>query len=167
MSKEVEAIKDFTDRNHLDFNEAVRKLLEMGLKYVNLENKYGRVDDREVWDNRYYFLKIESGYLYYRLRVKELLEEIKSLIMLSTSLAKDLETCYKENKENISNADERIKRLKITRRQLEKYIDTYIFFDEKKLEEKKYAEDIKVLESIKKTLKKYEETFVAKEEKQS
>ena len=63
---------------------AVRDLLIKGYWYWLLEKKYGkeRVGSREAWDKTYSCLKVESGYLYYRLRLSDVIEELRSLLFI-------------------------------------------------------------------------------------
>jgi hypothetical protein len=157
--KTVKIVKDISRETKMPEKEVIKELVSDGLKYRELEKKYSLIDKREVWDNRFYYLKIEAGYLYYRLRIKELIDELKSLAMMSTGIAKELEMCYSllESKEN--SIKERRENLKKLQEHLEKYIEEYVLPDEKELEEKRYADDKIVIESIKKVLKAYEKAI--------
>ncbi len=139
--------------------DALRELVLKGKKFEEMEKKYGSIDRREVWDNRFYYLRVEAGYLYYRLRVRELIDELKSLIMIASSLAAELDTCYSK-RENVNTVDpKRSEWLREIRDKLEEYIHTYILLDEKELEEKRYAEEEEILDSIENTLEEYRRVF--------
>jgi hypothetical protein len=157
--KILDNVRKISSEKKLSEKEVVNQLITDGLKYRELKRKYSVIDTRDVWDNRFYYLKIEAGYLYYRLRVKELLDEIKSLSMMATGIAKELELCYNMLESCGKDLEERKDNLKELQKGLKKYVEEYVLPDEIELEEKRYADDKTVIESIKKILETYEKVI--------
>ncbi len=70
-------------------------LVEKGYNYCLLERKYGnKIDSEEVWSNSLRILKIEAGFLYYRLRTRELIKKLKNIVFILSGVIGDLESCY-------------------------------------------------------------------------
>ncbi len=60
-------LRDYAEKKNMSLEDALHDLIVKGYRYQQLETMYGKhVSDREVRDKRFYFLKIEAGYLYYR-----------------------------------------------------------------------------------------------------
>ncbi len=124
--------------------ESVKNLVSKGYWYWILEKKYGRnrIDSVEVWGRAYDCLRIESGYLYYRLRLRDVIEEMRKLIMILSSVLSDLKTCYNVLKnsgyENISSSEKKIKEYQDF---LKNYMENYVLALRRELDEKKYVED--------------------------
>ncbi len=58
---------NYSNNNNINIENAIEELIKKGYEYHELEKMYEKnVHNREVWDKRFYFLKIESAYLYYR-----------------------------------------------------------------------------------------------------
>jgi len=153
-------IKKYAEKHHVSYLQALKELIQKGLRYDELERQYGKdVDSRELWDKRFYYLKIESGYLYYRLRLKEVIDELKTLAIRFAGVLGSLETCYKQC---ISSEalDAELKKLADLKEFIRYYLDTYVITVNKELEEKKYADDKEIIKFVEEALKKYKKYFM-------
>ncbi len=122
-------------KRNLSFNDAVNELIEKGYNYWLLEQKYkDKVNSEEVWNSSYRILRIEAGFLYYRLRTRELVEELKNIVFILSGVIADLESCYETLKkyEKIRINIDKIKRY---RDELNKYLKSYVFSNYRELEE--------------------------------
>jgi len=153
-------IKQYAERHHINYLQALKELIQKGLRYSELERQYGKdVDSRELWDKRFYYLKIESGYLYYRLRLKEVIDELKTLAIRFAGVLGSLETCYKQCMSSEALEVE-LKKLADLKEFIRYYLETYVITVNKELEEKKYADDKEIIKFVEKTLEKYKRYFM-------
>lgn len=135
-----------------NLENSIKDLVRKGYNYWLLEKKYGeRVDSHEVWDRDLQCLRIESGFLYYRMRVREVIEELKNAILILSGVLADLESCYKTcNAENID-----VDRIRGYRNELSRYMSEYI----KPLKEEVTSNDgisvDEILKSVEKILEMY------------
>ncbi len=143
---------------HVDRDEALRKLLEMGARYYSLSKTYGEaVDRRELWDRRFYYMNVEAGYLYYRYRLGEVINDFEHVLRLLSTLVGELENCYKKCEDmSIEKAMEKVREFQ---ENVIKYFNEYIEEARKDLNQEKYVSDKEVLKSIKAIIRKYEETL--------
>lgn len=154
----IDIIREYADKNNIDFNQSLKNLVHKGYKYYQLEKLYDKdINDREVWDKRYYFLTIESRYLHYKLKAVELYEELRNQTLQLSSILSQLEYCYQNYVPNGKKSEQELKRIKELRKSLELYADKYLFAGKRKLLQDKYIDDSEVIESIEKTLSKYKE----------
>lgn len=110
-------------RKNLSVEEAVRELLRKGYNYWLLEKKYGdRVDSPLLWDRGLQCMRVESAFLYYRMRVREVIEELKNAILILSGVLADLESCYKTCKPEAVD----LNRINEYRRELSRYMREYI-----------------------------------------
>ncbi len=162
-----ELIKQYAERNNIDYLQALKELVQKGLRYDELERQYGKdVDSRELWDKRFYYLKIESGYLYYRLRLKEVIDELKTLAIRFAGVLGSLETCYKQCMSSEALELE-LKKLAELKEFIRYYLDTYVITVNKELEEKKYADDEEIIRFVEEAVRKYKKYFMKKQDKNS
>jgi len=153
-------VEKYAIRKNLDLNKALTELVEKGYQQYRLEETYGEgINNRELWDRRFYYLKIESGYLYYRLRLSEVVEEMKNLILIMSGLIGDLESCYKTCLGRSRLVLEEEEKLRNLRETLNRYFDRYINVVREELGKKKYVDDREVIKSIEETIRKYKEEF--------
>lgn len=144
----------------LSFEEALRELIVKGARYVELENIYGKdVTDREVWDKRFYYLKIESAYIHCRLRVKELAEELRSFIMRYAGVVAALEICYERYAPKNERIAAELEELRKARKIADEYLDKYVLGKGVKdiALEGEAVSDEDVIKSIEEGLRKYRE----------
>ncbi|MCE4617858.1 MAG: hypothetical protein F7C82_05775 [Desulfurococcales archaeon] len=135
-----------------DLENTIKDLIRKGYNYWLLEKKYGdKIDSLEVWDRNLQCMKIESGFLYYRMRVREVIEELKNAILILSGVLADLESCYKMC--NARNID--IDKIRRYRGELSRYMNDYI----KPLKEEVNSNDDisveKILENVEKILEMY------------
>ncbi len=153
-------VEKYAIRKNLELNKALTELVEKGYQQYRLEETYGEgINNRELWDRRFYYLKIESGYLYYRLRLSEVVEEMKNLILIMSGLIGDLESCYKTCLGRSRLVLEEEEKLRSLRETLNRYFDRYINVVREELGKKKYVDDREVIKSIEETIRKYKEEF--------
>ncbi len=149
-----------------DKSKAAKDLLIKGYWYWLLEKKYGEegARSREAWDKTYSCLKVESGYLYYRLRLSDVIEELRNLLFIFSGLLSDLSTCYRELKKRDPNVKVDESRVSRYREKLNRYMNEYVLSLRREIETRKYVEDeqsfLKELEDI---IKRYREKFYRKE----
>lgn len=135
-----------------DVVEAIRELVRKGYNYWLLESKYkDRVDSPLVWDRGLQVMKIESAFLYYRMRVREVIEELRNAILILSGVLADLESCYKTCKPR--NID--LERIKGYRRELSRYMDDYIKPLKEELEIANEIDVEELLENVERLLAKY------------
>ncbi len=153
-------VEEYAQEKGMDFRKALEELVKKGYRYAQMEKMYGKsVHDREVWDKRFYYLKIEAGYLYYRMRFRDLLEEMRSLSMILLGTVKSLELCYQRYAPKNEIIEKELKELEKLERTARRYIEEFVLSGRKELEEKVYADDREVLKSIEETLRKYRQEF--------
>ena len=146
-------------KKNLSFNDAVNELIEKGYNYWLLEEKYkDKVNSKEVWSSSYRILRVEAGFLYYRLRTRELVEELKNIVFILSGVVADLESCYEALK-RYEKIEININKLKKYRDELNKYLKSYVLSNYRELEEAEsryvdnWEEFIKELEKLIKKVK--------------
>jgi hypothetical protein len=77
-----------------DQEKAVMDLLEKGYRYWLLERNYGEenVRDRVNWDPVYWSMKLASGFAFYKIRLRDAVEELKKLTMSLSGVLGDFKT---------------------------------------------------------------------------
>jgi len=152
-----ELVTGYAASNGVGLGEAVADLLRKGYEYADLEKRYGRgVHDREVWDRRYYFLKVESAYLYYRLRLRDLYEEVRTLAMNMSSLVSALEHVVRRCGLEDRTMDEYLSRMRSVAKH---YIDSYVL-SPKELQDTPEVSDAEVVRSIEEVLERYKQVLL-------
>jgi len=153
-------VKRYAKERGLSFEDAVRELIVKGARYAELENIYGKdVTDREVWDKRFYYLKVESAYIHCRLRVKELAEELRSFIMRYAGVVAALEICYERYAPKNERIAAELEELRRARKIADEYLDRYVLGKGVKdvALEGEAVSDEDVIKSIEEGLRKYRE----------
>jgi hypothetical protein len=152
-----ELVTGYAASNGVGLGEAVADLLRKGYEYADLEKRYGKsVHDREVWDRRYYFLKVESAYLYYRLRLRELYEEVRTLAMNMSSLVSALEHVVRRCGLEDRTMDEYLSRMRSVAKH---YIDSYVL-SSRELQDTPEVSDAEVVRSIEEVLERYKQVLL-------
>ncbi len=157
----LEEIKDILDyymksKNLESRAEAIKELVKMGYKYWTLEKSYGEnINDREVWDTTYRLLKVEGRYLYYRLRLREVMEEMRRLTLILSSIMSELEICYKLLRDLDPNFKVDEEKLRRNKENVERYVDEYVTSLKRDLNEKRYEAEDDLLEEMERLLEKY------------
>ncbi len=153
-----ELVERMVMKEHIDREEAVRRILVMGVRYYYLKKTYGEhVDSRELWDRRYYYANVEAGYLYYRMRLGEVIRDFKDVIRTMSSILGELEACYKASGPILGEKGLE-RRIREYREIVVKYFKEYLFNAERELEEERYVSDKDVIKSLQEILKKYVST---------
>ncbi len=148
-----------------DINDAIVKLIKKGYSYWLLERKYGErlEENSKIWSKEYWNLKTSSGFVYYRLRLKDAVDEIKRLAITMSSLLADLEDCYQRS--GYVGKEEFVERLRKYRITIEDYLNRFIFDLKKDIEQtsKNYVEnEEEFVEWVEENLKRYKEEFLKK-----
>ncbi len=116
-------------------SEAVTRLVKMGYKYWNMRSQYGDdLSDRELWDIRFRLLKLESGYLHYKLMLRDALEQLRTLTMNLSSALSQLNTCLARLKDADPNANVDLEDAERYKRVLEEYSKKFIFSAKEEIE---------------------------------
>ncbi len=116
-------------------SEAVTRLVKMGYKYWNMRSQYGDdLSDRELWDIRFRLLKLESGYLHYKLMLRDALEQLRTLTMNLSSALSQLNTCLARLKDADPNANVDLEDAERYKRVLEEYSKRFIFSAKEEIE---------------------------------
>jgi|GEM_PF-1347830 len=153
-------IEEYSSRNNIGEYDALIELIEKGFRYYEFEKLYGKdIHDREVWDKRFYYLEIESRYLHYKLRLKEVIEELKSLVLTLSKVVNRLELCYKKFLDNQEVINSELNELSKVKSLLQYYLNSYVIKVEKDLRESFGKNDEYVLKSILETVDKYKKMF--------
>jgi hypothetical protein len=146
----------------VSFDQALKRVIEKGLRYVELENAYGGgVKDRELWDKTYRLLKVESAYLHYRLLYREAVEEIRGLTMTLSSVISNLETCFNSLPSGGNNVAElRNKEIDRLKKYVRLYMERYLRpSSSNQPNEKGEVNDADLLNEIEELVKRYREVF--------
>ncbi len=155
-------VEHYAEERRVSVQQAIAELLEKGYEHYCLEKKFGdRILDREVWDRRFYYMKVEGGYLYYRMRLWEAVGEIRLLAMALAGAASSLEACYKLCGDKLENTEWRreVEKLRCT---AEYYLKRYSREIKGDLEKNQRVPEEEVLESLEKTLEEYKKRFIEK-----
>lgn len=116
-------------------SEAVTRLVKMGYKYWNMRSQYGDdLSDRELWDIRFRLLKLESGYLHYKLMLRDALEQLRTLTMNLSSALSQLNACLARLKDADPNANVDLEDAERYKRVLEEYSKKFIFSAKEEIE---------------------------------
>ena len=156
---EISKLRNYAEKNGLSLEEALKEAVEKGVRYIDLEDAYGKegISDRELWDKRYHFLRVESAYLHYRLLLKDTLDEFRKLLLTFSSVVSSLELCYRSlpsNKAKELRKDE-IRKLKTL---VNIYVNGFLKPSEEDLKNTD-INDEEVIKEIKDMVRKYEEVF--------
>ncbi len=147
-----------------DINNTIIQLIKKGYSYWLLERKYGKnLEEHKVWSKEYWNLKTSSGFVYYRLRLKDAIDEIKRLAITMSSLLADLEDCYKRS--GYTKKDYFVEKLRKYRITIEDYLNRFIFDLKKDIEQtsKNYVEnEEEFIEWVEENLQRYKEEFLRK-----
>jgi len=146
-----------------DLNVAVNELIKKGYSYWLLEKKYGKrgVEDPKVWSQSFWNIKASAGFVYYRLRLKDAVDEIKRLSITLSSLLADLKDCYERS--DFKDKEHFVEKLERYRVIIEDYLNRFVFDLKKDIEDasKNYVEDEEeFVEWIEENLKRYKDEFV-------
>jgi len=164
----LEIVRAYAREREVDLKKALEDLIRKGYRYSQLEKMYGKsLHDREVWDKRYYYLKIEAGYLYYRMRFRDALEELRSMAMILMGTVRSLELCYQRYAPKSEAVQKELEELEKLKKLAQYYTQNYVLAGRRELEEKKYAEDEDVIKSIEETLERYKEMLKRERESRS
>jgi len=107
-------------------DEAVGSLVEKGYKYWLMENSYkDKIGERVNWDPVYWSMKLASAYAYYKLRLRDAVEEMKKLTMALGGVLGELRLCY-EKPETVKGDTAYKEKIELYRRQLEAYVEKFI-----------------------------------------
>lgn len=137
---------------NMDLESTIKDLIRKGYNYWLLEKKYGdKIDSLEVWDRNLQCMKIESGFLYYRLRVREVIEELKNAILILSGVLADLESCYKTC--NAKNID--VDKIRRYRSELSRYMIDYIKPLKEEIDSNVEISVEQILENVEEILKIY------------
>ena len=137
-----------------EYSRAIEKLVELGYEsWVSSKTSRAESIDR--------ILAVEAGYAYYRLRLREVLDELKSIAMLLSGLASELKVCLNELEKTglYKNIGGRRKRLEETEEKVKRVIDKYILDVKRDLDEKRRISDKELVDSIERILREYKREF--------
>jgi len=147
-------------------SEAIAKLAKMGYRYWNMRSQYGDdLSDRELWDIRFRLLKLESGYLHYKLMLRDALEQLRTLTMNLSSALSQLNTCLARLKDVDSSVNVDLEDADKYKRVLEEYSRKFIFSAKEEMESGQCGgvSDKEIIEDIENLLRMYKEKFGAGE----
>ena len=143
-------------------SEAIAKLVKMGYRYWNMRSQYGDdLSDRELWDIRFRLLKLESGYLHYKLMLRDALEQLRTLTMNLSSALSQLNTCLARLKDVDPNANVDLEDAERYKRVLEEYSKKFIFSAKEEIESGQCGgvSDEEIIKDIENLLRIYKEKF--------
>lgn len=169
-SSSVEVRVDGELRNILEYfmesegvssmSEAITRLVKMGYRYWNMKSQYGDdLSDRELWDIRFRLLKLESGYLHYKLMLRDALEQLRTLTMNLSSALSQLNTCLTRLKDADPNANVDLEDAEKYKRVLEDYSKKFIFTAKEEIESGQCGgiSDEEIIRDIENLLRLYKE----------
>jgi len=143
-------------------SEAIARLVKMGYRYWNMRSQYGDdLSDRELWDIRFRLLKLESGYLHYKLMLRDALEQLRTLTMNLSSALSQLNTCLARLKDVDPNANVDLEDAKRYKRVLEEYSRKFIFSAKEEIDSGQCGgvSDEEIIKDIENLLRLYKEKF--------
>ena len=168
LGDEYEQLRRYAEKHETSLEQALRELVRKGYRYHELETMYGDPSaHREVWDKRWYYFRVEAAYLNCRLRLRDVINDLRGLAMTFSSTVAELETMYKRCGVLNENAKAHLERL---RGFVDYYMETYIhsyrrYVENTSGEENDEPSEEEVIESVKEALKKYEK-LLAKQKTQ-
>ncbi len=143
-------------------SEAIAKLAKMGYRYWNMRSQYGdNLSDRELWDIRFRLLKLESGYLHYKLMLRDALEQLRTLTMNLSSVLSQLNACLARLKDVDPSVNVDLEDADRYKRVLEEYSRKFIFSAKEEIESGQCGgvSDEEIIEDIENLLRMYKEKF--------
>ncbi len=160
QSYELNKLREYASKNGLTLEEALKEVVKKGIRYIDLEETYGKgVEDKDLWDKRYHFLKIESAYLHYRMLLREALDEMRSLLMTLSSVVSSLEICYNSLPDKGGQGWQyRAAEVEKLKKLVNIYMNKFVKPHEEELQ-RTHAEDEEVLQTIEDLMRKYKEAF--------
>ncbi len=159
LGDEYEQLRRYAEKRETSLEQALRELVKKGYRYHELETMYGDPSShREVWDKRWYYFRVEAAYLNCRLRLRDVINDLRGLAMTFSSTVAELETMYKRCGMLNENAKAHLERL---RGFVDYYMETYIhsyrrYVESTSGEESDEPSEEEVIENVKEALKKYE-----------
>jgi len=162
--QDLNMVKDIIDsymreKGIKDENIAIKELIEKGYRYWSLEKTYQNVSEREIWDIRYKLLKVEGRYLYYRLRLKETIDEMKRLVLMLSSVMSELELCYRPMKERDPSAKLDEDKLREEKKSVENYVHRYIASLREDVERAAVDNELDILAEMEDLMRRYRKEF--------
>ncbi len=108
-------------------DKALRELLEKGYRYWLLERNYGKdkISDRENWDPVYWSMKLASGFAFYKIRLRDAIEELKKLAMSLSGVLGDLKLCY-EKPDAVRRDPSFARRIEEYQKEVNAYVEKFI-----------------------------------------
>ncbi len=159
LGDEYEQLRRYAEKSETSLDQALRELVKKGYRYHELETMYGDPSThREVWDKRWYYFRVEAAYLNCRLRLRDVINDLRGLAMTFSSTVAELETMYKRCSMLNENAKAHLERL---RGFVDYYMETYIhsyrrYVESTSSEDGDEPSEEEVIESVREALKKYE-----------
>ncbi len=160
----LELVKYYMRAEKIDnIDLAISNLIKKGYEYWLLEKKYGSEapKDPKVWSESYWNLRASSGFVYYRLRLKDAIEEIKRLSITMSSILADLRDCYERS--DLKGKKEFVKKLAEYKKTIEEYLNRFIFDLKKDVEDKaeNYVDnEEEFIEWVENNIKRYKQMFL-------
>jgi len=150
IPREVESlVREYAKDKGIDDERALIELVKMGYRGYKLQSAVG-------YDKMQYFLKVEASYLYYRMRVRELVEQIKSLALGLMGTVKLARTClerYAPQSDAVAKELEELSKLEELARNV---IREFITSIRKDVEEHSVDDEV-VIQSLENLIKAYRE----------
>ena len=138
-----------------DPSEAVARLVEKGYHYWQLEQRSEDREPRGAWDSTEWTMRVAAGYAYYRLRLRDAVEELRRLTMTLGGVLGDLRLCY-EHPEKLRRDPAFAERIERYKRELRAYIDEFITALRRDIDSgDRYARDEEVIEALEALLERY------------
>lgn len=124
---ELQAIvRSYAERNNSSIEEAVIELARKGYDYWLLEQKYGDPDTRLGWDPVERYRVALHAFLDSKLRLREMYTDLQRLVLLLSSLVKELEDCNRMLSTMGGKPVVSWEELRLYREALEDYAEKYV-----------------------------------------
>ncbi len=151
-----------------NMEKAVIDLLEKGYRYWLLERNYGEesIGDRVNWDPVYWSMKLASGFAFYKIRLRDAVEELKKLTMSLSGVLGDLKLCY-EHPEAVRGNKDFTRKIEEYQREVNMYVEKFITALREDIDSAdRYVEDEeKFLDELEELIKQYRSLLKEKKEK--
>ena len=165
LGDQFDSLRRYAEKKGISIVDALRDLVKKGYRYHELELMYGDPSThREVWDNRWYYFRVEAAYLNCRLRLRDVINDLRGLAMTFSSTVAELETMYKRCGLLNENARAHLDRLRgFVNYYMETYIHSYRrYVESTSPDNSDEPSEEEVVENVKKALKRYEEIIAGK-----
>ncbi|BEP17416.1 hypothetical protein PYJP_07680 [Pyrofollis japonicus] len=162
-------VERYAKKKNMRIVDALRELVNKGYRYHELEEMYGDPSrHREIWDKRWYYFRVEAAYLNCRLRLRDVINDLRALALSFSSTVSELETMYRRCALTNENAKAHLDRLRdLVNYYMDTYIHSYRKYEDTGSHDSDEPSEREVIESVEKILEEYRKRMRSGEAKKA